>query len=655
MVGVFVVGAIAGWVLTSDGGQVNEAPIDSAVSLAEVSPHVEGSVVIGDGFTATVESAFSDDAGVWFAVALSAETGSGVEQVDGFIGGSWSLESGGSVQPHLAEYFNPLYPGLFSVHFPSPEVSANATLRLRPHIESTRVTKTWSVTFDGLPWSGQPTAPVVEIVDGIDLVVDAVSVDENGVSVQWHLDGPDDILGSFALSAALLQENRELMIVRPDLTNDEFPWGFATSPNPPGYIAQPLRQPAVQTLGELTVPFYTGTELHPEKEYTVKVTLTGSAVRTASEEIVIPIDRALAALQSQPFPEVAATVPPTSTPLATTSPPDGTNGAMTPTGRDHELVLFGGVNNNGPVGETWVYDVNSDAWADVSNDTGPSARADHAMVYVPTIDKVVLFGGTAGFGGCDSNPTCHDRILGDLWMWDPDTHGWEEVSTNDGPQARRGTAIVYDNASDRLILFGGEEAISDTDNQYLNDTWTLDPATMEWTEMGTARAPSPRARHGMLYDPTGDRTLVFGGQSPSQDDDDRIWSLRTGATRWEPVETSLGPSPRWGFNLEYDPGSRSAFLVGGAGTRFTEIAGGTKASATFFTDTWRYDTLTNLWTELSPTGDGGTWIRRTSALDPTTSTLVTFGGQAFNGPQTAPGAFATNRTYRLNLTTLEWQ
>ena len=58
------------------------------------------------------------------------------------------------------------------------------------------------------------------------------------------------------------------------------------------------------------------------------------------------------------------------------------------------MVLFGG---RGPAGEhddTWVYDVAIGKWTEMNPSTKPSIRRGHALAYDSANDKVVLFGGT---------------------------------------------------------------------------------------------------------------------------------------------------------------------------------------------------------------------------------------------------------------------
>jgi len=92
-------------------------------------------------------------------------------------------------------------------------------------------------------------------------------------------------------------------------------------------------------------------------------------------------------------------------------------------------VLFGGMDANTVLGDTWEWDGDTWTLVDAGDSNGvdaPSARADHHMVYFEEDDVMVLFGGTC-FGG-----TCS---FDDTWEWDGDN--WTLVSDT-GPSARWG-------------------------------------------------------------------------------------------------------------------------------------------------------------------------------------------------------------------------
>ena len=105
---------------------------------------------------------------------------------------------------------------------------------------------------------------------------------------------------------------------------------------------------------------------------------------------------------------------------------------------------------------------------------------------------------------------------------------------------RRG--LVYDPVGDRLVLFGGTHI-------YLgpgyNDVWSLPlSGPLAWSQVPTsAFPPSQRWGFGAIYDPAGARLVVFGGVDLVDWRND-VWSLPlSGAYTWSQVEPL--PIPAW--------------------------------------------------------------------------------------------------------------
>lgn len=131
------------------------------------------------------------------------------------------------------------------------------------------------------------------------------------------------------------------------------------------------------------------------------------------------------------------------------------------------LVLFdggGGPDCVDPRRITWEHD--GEAWAKALEGEGPSPRYFHAMVYDEARQVVLLFGGI-----------CRDRRdpCGDAWIWDG--AGWSEIPV-DGPGARYGVVLSYDPDRERVLLFGGRDDVGP-----FRDLWSWDGEvwTREWT------------------------------------------------------------------------------------------------------------------------------------------------------------------------------
>src|SRR5690606_19759958 len=76
---------------------------------------------------------------------------------------------------------------------------------------------------------------------------------------------------------------------------------------------------------------------------------------------------------------------------ATSGPSQRQNHDMAYDGRD--VMLFGGQAAGVTNDETWLW--NGTSWRQ-SRSVGPIARSVHKMAYDPGIDRVILFGGSAG-------------------------------------------------------------------------------------------------------------------------------------------------------------------------------------------------------------------------------------------------------------------
>ncbi len=124
---------------------------------------------------------------------------------------------------------------------------------------------------------------------------------------------------------------------------------------------------------------------------------------------------------------------------------------------------------------------------------------------------------------------------------------WSRVTTDDaGPGSRTGARGIYDPVGDRLIVFGG---YSDATDSLMNDVWSLSLAgTPAWTRLLPAGTPpSRRTEAAVVYDPAHRRMIVFGG-SDSQDAYDYatgdVWALSLGdAPAWTRLQPAGDPPP----------------------------------------------------------------------------------------------------------------
>ena len=192
---------------------------------------------------------------------------------------------------------------------------------------------------------------------------------------------------------------------------------------------------------------------------------------------------------------------------------------------------------------------------------------------------------------------------------------WRQLTPPEGagptpPPRALGTAI-YDPIGERIIIFGGRGA-----NGFLNDLWSLDLVTGTWVEMAAGGiAPDPRRGHNAIYDPIGHQMVVWAGQGSQFYND--IWTLDLTESQWQDMSPEKSPETRYGSASIYDP----------VGQQLVQFAGFTSAGR--FNDTQGFDLISKSWQDLSPPGLRP--IKRclhTAAFHPAERQMIVFGGQS---------------------------
>ena len=154
--------------------------------------------------------------------------------------------------------------------------------------------------------------------------------------------------------------------------------------------------------------------------------------------------------------------------------------------------------------------------------------------------------------------------LRDMWILELNGHPrWEQLDPNAlAPSARFGANAVYDPLGDRVILFGG----TDADSTAFGDTWQLSLAgTPTWSRLSPSGAPSPRCFAATTYDSRRQRLVMFGGRDDEGEGLDDLWFLPLGtASKWvhgEPADSV--PAERWGAGAAYDSDQDRVIVING--------------------------------------------------------------------------------------------
>lgn len=235
----------------------------------------------------------------------------------------------------------------------------------------------------------------------------------------------------------------------------------------------------------------------------------------------------------------------------------------------------------------------------------PPQRFNHAGLYDPVRDRLVLVGGYDGSGLSDPTNAVWDLPLVDPLLWqevvtrgDPpgpmanhqaffdsardriivvlgsgyqvwalarSTGSWSKLSPlGTPPPTRWGAAVIHDPLRDRIVIFGGIGFCLHEDC-WFNDVWQLSLTGIPtWEELlPTGPLPTGRQNQAAIYDPVRDRMLTFGGQGMSGPLSE-VWSLALADPAWSQVLPSGSPpSPRGSALAVYDPVGDRLLVLGG--------------------------------------------------------------------------------------------
>jgi hypothetical protein len=206
------------------------------------------------------------------------------------------------------------------------------------------------------------------------------------------------------------------------------------------------------------------------------------------------------------------------------------------------LVLYGGRNGPSIHRDTWEWD--GTTWTRRSEHEGPGPVEHSAMAYDAARGRVVLFGGGTRTG----------EMRSQTWEWDGE--GWEKRA-DDGPAARVGHSMI--STSDGVLLYGGF-----TESASLRDLWRWDGSA--WLRISES-GPTFTEGHALAATPDG---LLVTGTGLSQNSVGaplRIWRFRSGT--WQPVADN-GPPNRVGQAISFDARRNTLIVTGGAGVSDAE-------------------------------------------------------------------------------------
>jgi N-acetylneuraminic acid mutarotase len=251
----------------------------------------------------------------------------------------------------------------------------------------------------------------------------------------------------------------------------------------------------------------------------------------------------------------------------------------------------------------------------------PGGRA-NAITWVDKNGNLWMFGGD----GIDGSSTTASH-LGDLWLFNPTTSGWEWVSgpnsgdqagvygtkgtpdVNNNPGARDSASVWQDSVGD-IWMFGGWGIDSTGTLGAMNDLWVFDPVAYKWTWMAgsktTVNLSGNKGVYGSLHTPS--TSNVPGSRYGAM-----VWTDMTtntviwvwGGNGYDSAGTNGDLNDLWSYNAIDQTwtwqGGLSA-LTGGAGTGELGSYGSRGVTAATNIPGGRYSFMT------APDNAGNIWL-----------------------------------------------
>ena len=123
----------------------------------------------------------------------------------------------------------------------------------------------------------------------------------------------------------------------------------------------------------------------------------------------------------------------------------------------------------------------------------PTPRWVHQAAYDSDTNRMIVHGGGLGF----SSPCTSDvQVLTNANGTGVGTPTWSNINPGGGPAPRFGQSAVYDDSTDRLIVFAGSNCFSSP--SFGADVWVLSDAdgmgTPTWTQLTPTGNPVPWMR-----------------------------------------------------------------------------------------------------------------------------------------------------------------
>ena len=205
--------------------------------------------------------------------------------------------------------------------------------------------------------------------------------------------------------------------------------------------------------------------------------------------------------------------------------PDGETGqSLVWDSLSSRYISYGGYNSTGAFSnETWAFDPSAAVWQNLHSLNSPRGIAGAAMFFSEGWNRSILFGGM----GADGN------LSNETWMFNGETNSWSKLQLPGSfPSARMEMATSVDNENKIAYIYGGLAV----DNsgfgvEYSRELWSFNLNTLVWNEVSNEGIKEMSAS-GMAYDNASNNLVVFGGNS-WEGLSDETWLYNLSENEWE--------------------------------------------------------------------------------------------------------------------------
>ena len=271
--------------------------------------------------------------------------------------------------------------------------------------------------------------------------------------------------------------------------------------------------------------------------------------------------------------------------------------------------LFGGRDGSTVFGDLWRFDLAAGRWEELRPPgTKPPARFGQNAVWLAG-KGLVVFAGQASSG-----------FFNDLWLYDPLSAGWSELSPAGSPPIPRYGSCAALGTDGRLWISHG---FTEEQTRFA-DTRAYDFGTRAWTDETPSSGDVPVARclHACFTAADG-RFVLYAGQTTGVPALGDVWALTVrqpaGSGRWTALKGGLPPARNlYAFASWPAAPSAVAFVVFGGGS----------PERGYLDDTWVFSTADLAATRLA--SSGGPPPARSAATfvaDAPAGRLLLFGGR----------------------------